>query len=169
MAKGDKVTEKTIRELCNRVASNCAHLLPNDEEAIVVYQDLIGHATVEENRELANDPALMETFYRIYGVAFGTVAAIKFYMANSNKIAELNYDLDMAKQAAENLHDANKKLHEEIAEVNKELNAANGKINGYVRSLDSAHEMLDAKDQEIIALKAKLYDLQNEIEVMRKG
>lgn len=168
MAK-EKISETTIRELCNKIASNCAHLLVCDEDAVVIYQDLIGHATVEENRELANDPALMETFYRIYGVAYGTVAAIKFYMANSDKIAELNSDLDMAKQAAENLRDANKKLHEEIAGVNKELNAANGNINGYVRSLDAAHEMLDAKDQEIIALKAKLYDLQNEIEVMRKG
>ncbi len=57
-----EVKEKTIKELCRRVAAT--HMLDKlDDDTVVAYQDLIGHATMEENKELSNDPALMETFY----------------------------------------------------------------------------------------------------------
>lgn len=159
MAKGDKVTEKTIRELCKGVVGGWLPLMANDNEAIVIYQDLIGHATVEENRDLANDPALMETFYRIYGIAYGTVAAIKFYLTNSDKIAAMQADIEYNK-------DKVKRLETQLETERKTSKFWNDKADEYKDmfeeskcGMEETQKVLNDKDRLIMALKAKLYDL----------
>jgi len=107
------VKEKTIKELCRRVAAT--HMLDKlDDDTVVAYQDLIGHATMEENKELSNDSALMETFYWIYGAAYGTVAAIKFYMQNSNKVENILAERDTYKADYEGLKETKRLLGEQL-------------------------------------------------------
>ena len=113
MAK-EIIKETNIRDLCNRVARESGHLLDLHDEAVTVYQDLIGHATEKENVELCNDPALMETWYRIYGVAYGTCAAIKWYLSHSNKVTEMIADKEYyeneAKVAMEKIDELRKQV-----------------------------------------------------------
>lgn len=153
------IKEKTIRELVNRVASESGHLLPLNNEAVITYQDLIGHATEEENTELCNDPALNETWYRIYGVAYGTTAAIKWYLNHSNKIAEMQADLEYYKREAEaakeKIDDAKKAAG--VQKANAET--LNSQLYECKRDMDGTLKALKAKDDEIIQLKARLYDL----------
>ena len=158
MAKETKVTEKTIEELCKKVASNSGHLLPNDEDAVVMYQDLIGHATVEENRDLANDPALMETFYRIYGVAYGTVAAIKFYMQNSNSVQAKRDDLKMYEDMADKYREKIAEQADIITGLNKMMAEAEMKEVRLNNEVSQLNAQLETRDREIMELKAKLYD-----------
>lgn len=153
------VKEKTIRELCNRVARESGHLLDLHDESVTVYQDLIGHATEEENTELCNDPALNETWYRIYGVAYGTTAAIKWYLNHSHKIAEMQADLEYYKREAEA---AKEKIDEakKAAGVQKaNAETLNSQLYECKRDMDGTLKELKAKDDEIIQLKARLYDL----------
>ena len=162
MAK-EKVTETSIRELCNRVASDPGHLLANDNDAITVYQDLIGHATVEENKALANESALNETFYRIYGVAYGTVAAIKFYMQNSNKVYNLEAELDDYKEELERLRTMHKNSEERAKFWEDKSEEYKGQLEEAKRDMEGTVNELEKRDKEIMELKAKLYDL------MQKG
>ncbi len=153
------IKETTIRELVNRVARESGHILDLHDEAVVVYQDLIGHATEEENTELCNDPAVNETWYRIYGVAYGTTAAIKWYLNHSNKIAEMQCDLEEYKAKAS-------KLEEDLGEAKKAVGVQkanaetlNSQLYECKRDMDGTLKALKKKDDEIIQLKAKLYDL----------
>lgn len=149
--------EQTIRDLCKRVAATGG--FDTDNDSVIAYQDLIGHATMEENAELANEPALMESYYRIYGVAYGTIAAIKFYMQNSNKVIDMDYQLNEYKASFEakckELEFANEKIKAREKEVEKlceNMEELKGKISGYKASITE-------RDREIMKLKAKLYDL----------
>lgn len=162
MAKENKVTEKTIRELCNRVASNSAHLLPNDEEAIVVYQDLIGHATEVENSNLANEPALMETFYRIYGVAYGTVAAIKFYMDHSDRVYNLRAELEDYKEELEEVRTRLKNSEERAKFWEDKSNEYKEELGKRQHTLDETCMTVEMLRKESMELKAKLYDMLQE-------
>ena len=160
------VKEKTIRELVNRVARESGHLLDMNDDAVVVYQDLIGHATTEENQELANDPALNETFYRIYGVAYGTTASIKFYLNNSDKVAELQYQREEYKAAFEDkckeLETANERIKAREKEVDKlceNIEELKGRLAETKRDMEGTLKVLNDKDRLIMALKAKLYDM----------
>lgn len=162
------VKEKTIRELCKSVAGNCAHLLDINNDAVTVYQDLIGHATVEENMELANDPALMETFYRIYGVAYGTTAAIKYYLNNSDKILEMKADLDYNKDKIAQLDSQLETERKTVKFWNDKADEYREKLNESKQDMEGTIKALEMVRKENIELKAKLYDLQNIIMEMEK-
>lgn len=154
------VKEKTIKELCRRVAAT--HMLDKlDDDTVVAYQDLIGHATMEENKELSNDPALMETFYWIYGAAYGTVAAIKFYMQNSNKVENILAERDTYKADYEGLKETKRLLSEQLETAKKNSETLCDKLYEAKQEIDDTLEKLKTKDAEIVELKAKLYDLMN--------
>ena len=156
------VKEQTIRELCNRVAAT--HMLDKmDDETVVAYQDLIGHATIEENRELANDPALMETFYWIYGASYGTVAAIKFYMQNSYKVSDMKDELALAQATIEEKDKSIHALENAISKLTDKLNDTTELINTVKDKAESMDKLIEERDKEILTLKAKLYDAQNTI------
>ena len=151
------VKEKTIRDLCKRVAST--HGFDTDNESIVAYQDLIGHATEEENTELCNDPALNETWYRIYGVAYGTCAAIKWYLNHSNKVTEMVADKEYYENEAKA---AMKKIDELKKQVEVQKGNAvtlNNQLYEIKRDMEGTVKELASKEKEIIELKAKMYDL----------
>ena len=151
------VKEKTIKELCRRVAAT--HMLDKlDDDTVVAYQDLIGHATMEENKELSNDPALMETFYWIYGAAYGTVAAIKFYMQNSNKVENILAERDTYKADYEGLKETKRLLSEQLETAKKNSETLCDKLYEAKQEIDDTLKKLKTKDAEIVELKAKLYD-----------
>ena len=149
--------EKTIRELCKRVAATNSFDTGND--AVIAYQDLIGHATVEENQAISNTPELVESFYKVYGVAYGTCAAIKFYLNNSDKLADMQCDLEEAKAKAE-------KEHKDLVDARQYILELEGKVKECKRDMDETlkeMELLNGaiteRDEEIVQLKAKLFDL----------
>lgn len=153
--------EQTIRELCKRVAATGG--LDLDNESIIAYQDLIGNATLEENADISNTPELMESFYRIYGAAYGTVAAIKYYMQSSNRILDMQYELGEYKAILE----GKEKIIEEERNLKKDyknrFDEALRDMEGTEKELMSYKAELEAKNKEIIELKAKLYDLTMEV------
>lgn len=153
------VKEKTIRELVNRVARESGHMLDLNDDAVVVYQDLIGHATEEENTELCNDPAVNETWYRIYGVAYGTTAAIKWYLNHSNKIAEMQCDLEEYKAMAEKKTEELKAAKDDSLTQFERAADAEKVIEEMKRDMEGTLKALKEKEEEIIQLKARLYDL----------
>lgn len=145
----------TIRELTKEVART--GMLDISKEKVVEYQDLIGHTSVEENRELLNS-TLMESYLRIYGVAYGTNAALRYYLNNSEaqldrdrKISGLTKDIEgMCKKVSE-LEKENKELHD--------LNMENIQIIGKLeRERDEWELRYHALEDDVIKLKAKLYD-----------
>lgn len=150
------VKEKTIRELVNRVAAT--HGYDTDMESVTAYQDLIGHATIEENRALANDPALNETFYRIYGLAYGTIEAIKFYMANSDKVAGLKGELADYKEGFQDKCKELEVAKDRIEEQKNKITELDGRIHELNRDMEGTQQSLREKEDEIVRLKAKLYD-----------
>ena len=153
--------ETTIRDLVKRVARE--RRLDLNDEAIVQYQDLIGHATVEENQELANTPELMETFYWIYGAAYGTVAAIKFYLNNSDKIADLQCEKEEYKAKAEKTAKELETARGSIKELEGQLKETKRDMDGTLKELDAYKGVVNTQDREIMKLKAKMYDLMEEI------
>ena len=168
MPKENKVTAQSIRDLCKEIASEAGHLLVCDNDAICIYQDLIGHAAVEENIELANDPALMESFYRIYGVAYGTTAAIKYYLNNSDKILEMKADLDYNKDKIAQLDSQLETERKTVKFWNDKADEYREKLNESKQDMDGTIKALEMVRKENIELKAKLYDLQNTIMEMEK-
>lgn len=140
-----------INELINFINANGGAMIATDVESVCMYQDIIGHSTIEENADASNGEN-KELFYRIYGIAYGTVAAIKFHCQYSNKICELidtknDFEAALDIKTAEVIQ-ANKKISELIDEKNKlsfELADANNRLKGY--------------ENTVKELKVKLYDL----------
>jgi predicted RNase H-like nuclease (RuvC/YqgF family) len=135
-----------------------SHVTDCTTEAICEYQDMIAHSSIEQLEELANG-SYKESFYRLYGIAYGTIEAIRFHCKHSQNIREiletnadqsaeidrLNFLLTEQKKDT----DAQKKACEEIQSEYATLADQNMKQTAEI-------ETLKAQMQE---LKAKLYDL----------
>lgn len=134
------------------------HGFDTDEKTVCDYQDMIGHSSEEQLTELANG-AYKESFYRIYGCAYGTIEAIKFFTKHGEKIlamlsenADLKCDLEIAEDNAKKNFDlAEKNRQSWIEEKNRANNAEN-------QITEKEKEIASLQD-EIIRLKARLYDL----------
>ena len=132
--------------------------LDTDNASVCDYQDMIGHSSDEQLTELSNGE-YKRAFYWIYGVAYGTISAIEFYCKHSEKITaileerdnlkcdveDLNEDLQKKQEMAEKFHVGYLKSVEETKKVQYELDKALGEI--------------ERQKQEMMELKAKLYDL----------
>ena len=149
--------EKTIRELCKRVAAT--NSLDTGNDAIIAYQDLIGHATMEENQEISNTPELVESFYKVYGVAYGTCAAIKFYLNNSDKIADMQCDIEEYKAKAEKEHNDLVEARQYILELEGRVKECKRDMDGTLKQIELLDGAISERDAEIVQLKAKLFDL----------
>ena len=159
--------EKTIRDLCKRVAAT-GMLDKLDNETVVQYQDLIGHATVQENSDIANTPELMESFYRIYGAAYGVTSAIKYYVDHSDKMIDLRYDLGEYKAISEKQADEIKKLNDDLARVMNELSEAKQDIKTSLGETEFQKTIVKVTEEENTRLKAELYDLMKEVEQLKR-
>lgn len=129
-----------------------------DETSICEYQDMIGHSTQDQLRELANG-SLKESFYRVYGHSYGTVEAIRFFTKNSDKLYDILGERDELKADLEDLKDelkAQKSKTEENWDKAQKMHEAwmNEKA-----EKEQAQDDLKKAQEEIIRLKARLFDL----------
>lgn len=129
-----------------------------DQASICDYQDMIGHSSREQLKELANG-VYIETFYKVYGLAYGTVEAIRFYTKNSENIETLLYsrdslqcDLEEEKEKTEKAKEEAKKNFDTAARMRDEWEKEKTEKENIKKDLEKAQA-------EIIELKAKLYDL----------
>lgn len=126
-------------------------LLDISNEAICDYQDMIARSNEDQLSELANG-TLKESFYRVYGYAFGTVEAIRFHCKHGRKIQEMICENEDLKDDIEHLNTKLQKT-EETAENFRELwHKADQK------KIQLECDVVNQR-QEIIELKAKLYDM----------
>jgi uncharacterized protein with von Willebrand factor type A (vWA) domain len=163
----EKSMEKTLRELLNRIAAHNG-CMDVDIESITQYQDLFGHASVEENIELSNTPELRETYYRVYGVAYGTIEAIRHYCKYSQFMADMKYEIEKYKELAELKTVELKTARESILELEGQLKECKRDMDGTVNELEAHKGVIDTNLREISRLKVKLYDLMEENEMLRQ-
>ena len=153
---------KDLVKLINRTTATGG--MEVTDEAICDYQDMIGHSSIEQLHELANGKQ-KETFYRVYGVAYGTIAAIKFYCENSRKLAGIIEEHDEARLDAEEEAERQKEAAERWeARYNEQFARREEAEASGCRLIDEnatlAKELEDVR-REIVELKAKLWDLTN--------
>lgn len=131
-------------------------------EAICDYQDMIGHSSIEQLSELANGEQ-RETFYRVYGVAYGTIAAIKFYCQNSRSLVrEIEEREEAAIDAEERAEEAKKRAEFWETRYNDQRERREAAEADGSRIIDENSELrkeLEAAQREIVELKVKLYDM----------
>lgn len=141
---------KNITELMQEITSNNG-IIKTDMEYICYMQDCIGHSTIAENIEASNGTQ-KELFYRIYGIAYGTVEAIKFYCLNSEKVNEMRTRLADQEADLEYIKSEearHKKLFDNKVEEVESLTIENASLNQSIKEYQ----------EEIIRLKARIYDL----------
>lgn len=153
---------KDLVKLINMTAATGGLDVTN--EAICDYQDMIGHSSIEQLHELANGKQ-KETFYRIYGVSYGTIAAIKFYCENSRKLAGIIEEHDEARLDAEEEAERQKEAAERWeARYNEQFSRREEAEESGCRLIDekaTLEEELEDARRKIVELKAKLWDLTN--------
>lgn len=145
--------KKTVQHI------QASHVMNCTDEAITRYQDMIGHSSIEELTELANTDVYKETFYKVYGIAYGTTEAIRFYLKNSNKIK------DLLEEKADIEADRDLYLYQK-QEKEKELKETSDNLRAYIQKTDEQAKRAEKAEAQITeleaenqALKAKLYDL----------
>lgn len=128
-----------------------------DTASVCEYQDMIGHSTDDELRELSNG-SCREAFYRVYGLSYGTTAAITFYLNHSQKIydwqiekEDLSVDLDEAREKITAIEKKAKKNFETAENFRAEWEKEKAEK-------EKAEKELAAAQDEIIRLKAMLFD-----------
>lgn len=153
---------KDLVKLINMTAATGGLDVTN--EAICDYQDMIGHSSIEQLHELANGKQ-KETFYRVYGVAYGTIEAIKFYCENSRKLAEIIEEHDEARldaeERADKAEEEAKHWKNQCEDTKEELFKVADEKAGHEWEEVHAKAALEDARQEIVELKAKLWDLTN--------
>lgn len=161
------VNEMTILDLCKEVARTGS--LDTSSEKAIEYQDVIGHSNTGTLEEVANTPELIESFYRIYGVAYGTPAAIKYYVEHSDRQMDQRQQLEDAKATLEKRDTRIKELEKALLDVERiveENEVTLKEIRNEMKRNDTA---IKSAEDENIKLKAELYDLMKENEVMRRA
>ena len=147
---------KDLLELVKRVQATGG--MDTDEKSVCDYQDMIGHSTDDQLRELANGD-YKHAFYRIYGCAYGTVGAIQFFTQHSDKLDQILRDRDEAICDREDALVKLEKQKEKVAEnFLKAQNAIDDLEKEKAARLETEKELQAAQD-EIIRLKARLFDL----------
>lgn len=145
---------KTARELLTDVAVRGFSIR---EEDICRAQDIFGHSTIEELAELAHEHR--DRFYFVAFKIWGWETATEFWNEHSNpdrekmnRLKVRNVELEAELKKAEVATEANEELKAELLQKVNEIVQLKAK-------LSCEHEALEEKDQEIIRLKAKLYDM----------
>ena len=157
-----KTKYENLKELLQEVKATGGMDL--NTEFICHVQDLIGHSTQEELKDLSLE--YKETFYRVFCEAEGTTETLRYYFFNSNSVNAIREELADVKADAEkweSLYNDLHKIHENsqidlsnrITELKAELFDAETRAD----ALTLEKENLKA---EITRLKVKLYDLMEE-------
>lgn len=147
---------KDLLELVKKVQATGG--MDTDEKSVCDYQDMIGHSTDEQLRELANGD-YKHAFYRIYGCAYGTIGAIQFFTKHSDKLDQILRDRDEAicdrDEALEELEKIKDKISDNLLKVHKAVDAMEEEKAARIK----AEKDLQAAQDEIIRLKARLFDM----------
>lgn len=147
---------KDLVELLKKVQATGG--LDCDTASVCEYQDMIGHSTDDQLRELSNG-TYKSAFYRVYGLAYGTCEAINFYMNHSEKVYNLLLEKDQYKCDFENMQD---RLDTAMTETKKNFDTAQKMRDAWEAEKtekENIKKELEKANEEIIRLKAKLYDL----------
>lgn len=150
-----KTKYNNLEELLKEVQATRG--LDTNIEFITHVQDLIGHSTIEELHDLSWQ--YKEIFYRVYDVAEGVEATMRFFAEHSRfstKLQEQLADAEADRDKYQHLY----KTEKESRDLDlKELQELRGKHNKNLTELVNKQKEVDELRKELITLKAKLYDL----------
>ena len=134
------------------------HGIDTDEKSVCEYQDMIGHSSQEQLKELANG-VYKETFYRVYGFAYGTVEAIRFFTKNSDRIEAILRERNEAICDRDDMQDVLEKEKAAHQTATKNAKTLCDDLYDEKRNTERLQKELEAAQDEIIKLKARLFDL----------
>lgn len=126
-------------------------------EFIVHVQDLIGHCCIEDLDRLSHE--YKQTFYWVYDEAEGIEETIKFFAEHSNFATKLQEDLSEAEADRDKYQFLLKEEEKKSLQYAKERNEAEAKANKTEKALADLEAKNKVLEDELITLKAKLYDL----------
>lgn len=164
---------KTAKDLIIEVK---AHGLSTKQEDICRAQDIFGHSTVEELAALATDngrrdedgtpnqsgnwssgrDGTQKVFYQIIFTIWNWEDATKYYNEHSNPF------YIEGRNAVKERNQLNKTLENQSAQLdklNQKITEDKDAINQLIGEKYEYQKEIDAKDTEILKLKAQLYDL----------
>lgn len=145
--------------------------VPTDPESICRMQDIIGHSTEEELEALADkyqehDRTGKQFYFVLYHIWNWEDATRYFLQHSSLTVKGLEDSVEELSNDKVNLTKENDKLRtwhdndtERIKDLNAQLAEAVKTVSDQDREADNLRQSIILKDQEIIELKAKLYDL----------
>lgn len=149
---------KEIKSTAQLITYIRCHGTPTDLESICTMQDIVGHEAIETLENIAQTHS--GTFYTLLYKIWNWQDATEFYNRVSNQV----YISTMAKakeNAAEvkRLKEKTTAQAEQIYKTESDLTTTADRVNELTTELKEAKEKAEAYEQEIIRLKAKLYDL----------
>lgn len=150
-----KQAYENLEELLKEVKAT--HGLDTNIDFIVHVQDLIGHSCEEDLEKLCHE--YKQTFYWVYDEAEGIENTIKFYAAHSmycNNLREELSETEADRDKFQFLWKEEKENALRYARERNEAQAENIKNNAALADMEAKNKALE---NELIALKAKLYDL----------
>ena len=133
-------------------------MLKIDDQAVIDYQDMIGHSSEEQLEALANG-MYKEAFYRVYGAAAGTVEAIRFHCKHGQKIKALFERIDELEAIIDDYRSANECLNKTVDDRNDRVKSLRDECEKAEKEKAEALETIKEQTDTIQELKAKLYDL----------
>lgn len=142
---------KTLREV-HRTGIIDAHI-----EKVCDYQDMIGHSSFEQLKELATE--YKESFYRLYCTACGVTETLRFYFENSDAINRLR---EQVADKDADLDDLRRKLAEAEKVRDHFIGEHREAVNGWTTrtaELKTANDEIEELKRQNMELKAKLYDI----------
>lgn len=147
---------KELVELLKKTQSS--GMLDISNEAVCEYQDMIAHSNEDQLSELANG-TLKESFYRVYGYAYGTVEAIRFHCKHGDKILDMLHENSELQAEIENLNTVIEGLKEKVKSAHETAENYREYWHEENQKAITQKMTIDKQEREIIELKAKLYDM----------
>lgn len=151
----NKKNYENLEELLKEVKGT--RLLDTKIEFITHVQDLIGHSTVEELHDLSRE--YKETFYWVYDTAEGIESTLRFFAENSKFSTELQEQLADAEADRDKYNGLYNLEKESLDSVTTTLLSRNTEVRELKNKLEEAEKEVSSLQEELIKLKAKLYDL----------
>lgn len=133
-------------------------ILDTNTAAICDYQDMIAHSDVDKLEELSRG-SLKEAFYWVYGAAYGTYEALRFFYTHAEQLEAMRERIADNEAEIEALQARKEEAKKEAAK-NMDLAEKNRAAwQETTEDLKQAQKTIEAQAAEIIKLKAKLYDM----------
>lgn len=143
---------KTLKEV------QATGIMDTKTETVCNYQDMIGHSTVGQLRELATGQH-KETFYRVYCQACGVIETLRFYFENSEAITAYREQIADQEAEIESLHgrlDTAEEIRDHFIEEHGNACREWASASAEIKKRDAE---IEALKREAIELKARLYDM----------